>query len=227
MPVIVMCSTKGGVGKSTTALTLASVYAKAGQPVTLIDADPNQPIATWAQRFKGSIPDNISVVGGVNEETIYDAITDASTKSTFVIVDLEGSANVAAADAIRMADLVLIPLQGTQLDADQADRVVSFIERQSKGRAQRIEYRIMFSMVGIATSNEHKHIHQMLIDKGRPILPASLWKRSAFSLPFQVGGTIFDHSKKDVSKPDAAITNATQVAEAVANALRETKVQAA
>ena len=46
MPVIVLCSTKGGVGKSTTALVLAQVYAQAGSEVTLIDADPNQPLAT-------------------------------------------------------------------------------------------------------------------------------------------------------------------------------------
>ena len=80
MPVIVLCSTKGGVGKSTTALVLAQVYAAAGSSVTLIDADPNQPLATWASRFGDSVPQQLDVIGGIDEESILDAIDTAAEK---------------------------------------------------------------------------------------------------------------------------------------------------
>ena len=71
MPVIVLCSTKGGVGKSTTALVLAQVYAQAGSEVTLIDADPNQPLATWAKRFGDSVPKSLEIVGEVTDCLLY------------------------------------------------------------------------------------------------------------------------------------------------------------
>ncbi|RYF34242.1 MAG: ParA family protein, partial [Cytophagaceae bacterium] len=43
MPTIVFVSPKGGAGKTTAALILASELAR-GAAVTVIDADPNHPI---------------------------------------------------------------------------------------------------------------------------------------------------------------------------------------
>ncbi|WP_313228507.1 ParA family protein [Sphingobium yanoikuyae] len=44
MPTIAFISPKGGVGKTTAALLLASQLAR-GAKVSVIDADPNHPIA--------------------------------------------------------------------------------------------------------------------------------------------------------------------------------------
>lgn len=77
MPVITMCSTKGGVGKSTMALVLANVFAKAGSKVKLIDADPNQPLVTWMKRSVDTMPPNIEVSGNVTEQNIVSCIYDA------------------------------------------------------------------------------------------------------------------------------------------------------
>lgn len=227
MPVIVLCSTKGGVGKSTTALVLAQVYAAAGSSVTLIDADPNQPLATWASRFGDSVPQQLSVIGGIDEESIVDAIDTAAEKCPFVIVDLEGSANLTASYAISRADLVLIPMRGKQLDADQAGRVIALIERESKAFRRKIDYRVVFSMTTALQSREQRHIRTALEDKGIPILPASMMERAAFSAMFQIGGTIFDLSDEDVSNPRAALANAQQLATAVIETLRAQETAAA
>ncbi len=48
MPTIVFVSPKGGVGKTTAALLLASELARAA-PVTVVDADPNHPIGVGTQ----------------------------------------------------------------------------------------------------------------------------------------------------------------------------------
>jgi Mrp family chromosome partitioning ATPase len=45
MPVIVFASPKGGVGKSTSAVLLATELAQSGAAVTVIDADPNRPVS--------------------------------------------------------------------------------------------------------------------------------------------------------------------------------------
>lgn len=227
MPVIVLCSTKGGVGKSTTALVLAQVFAKAGSQVTLIDADPNQPIATWSNRFGDAVPDNLKVLGGINEENVVDTIDAAAAEYPFVIVDLEGSANLTASYAISRADLVLIPMRGKQLDADQAGRVISLIERESKAFRRRIDYRVIFSMTSALQSREQRHIRNSLEAAGIPILRASMMDRAAFSAIFQLGGTIFDLTPDDVSNPLAAAQNAQELAEAVLAVLRKAEEQAA
>lgn len=221
MPVIVLCSTKGGVGKSTTALVLAQVFAAAGGEVTLIDADPNQPLATWAKRFADNVPANLTVRGNVDEDSILEVIDTASAECPFVVVDLEGSANMTASYAISRADLVLIPLRGKQLDADQAGRVVSLIEREKKAFRREIPYRVIFSMTSALQSREQRHIRETLQAKGIPILPASMTERAAFSAIFQLGGTVFDLTKEDVSNPLAAAQNARDVASAVLNTLQQ------
>ena len=219
MPTIVMCSSKGGVGKSTIAALLAQVYAQAGSSVTLIDADPNQPLATWAAQFPDDVPGGIDVVGGVTEETIIEAIDTAERRSAFVIVDLEGSANVSATFAISRADLVLVPMRGKQLDANQAGRVVKLIDQQAKLIRRPIPYRIVFSMTSALLSKEERHIRDALRDRSMPILDAAVPERAAFSAVFQLGGSIYDLTREHIASPQKAIEAAQHLANAVAREL--------
>ena len=82
MPTIAFISPKGGVGKTTAATILATQLARRA-PVIVIDADPNQPIDAWAKL--GNVPEQLTVVTKVTQETILDQIDDAITKAPFVI----------------------------------------------------------------------------------------------------------------------------------------------
>src|SRR3954453_13438455 len=113
MPTISFANSKGGVGKSTSAILLATELADRGAGVTVIDADPNQPVVRWSR--KPGKPDNIAVIGGVTEGTLIDSIDDAARKTAFVIVDLEGMASVMVAHAMTRSDLVIIPMKGSEL----------------------------------------------------------------------------------------------------------------
>jgi len=46
MPCIAMCSPKGGAGKSTATVILATTLAAKGTTITIIDADPNRPVSS-------------------------------------------------------------------------------------------------------------------------------------------------------------------------------------
>ena len=50
MPTISFASSKGGAGKSTSAVLLATELAQHGTTVTIIDADPNQPVLRWSKK---------------------------------------------------------------------------------------------------------------------------------------------------------------------------------
>src|ERR1700687_2863486 len=103
MPTIVIASSKGGSGKSTTAALLASALAEHSATATVIDADANRPLSFWSKH--AGMPETLTVLGGVNETTIIDAIEEAAGKSQFVIVDLEGTASLTVGFAISRADL--------------------------------------------------------------------------------------------------------------------------
>jgi chromosome partitioning protein len=65
---------------------LATELAQRGASVTIIDADPNQPVLRWSK--KPGKPETLTVIAGVTEETLMDTIDKAAHKTAFVIVDL-------------------------------------------------------------------------------------------------------------------------------------------
>ena len=85
MPVISFANSKGGVGKTTTLLALAQVFAHSGAGVTLIDADPNQPLIRWAERDPANVPTNLSILPHITEESIIGAMDEAAARDPFVL----------------------------------------------------------------------------------------------------------------------------------------------
>ena len=80
MPTIVFASPKGGAGKSTSAVILATELALKGVEVTVIDADPNKPVSVWAKR--PGRPENLTVLSSVSEESILEDIERAAHETT-------------------------------------------------------------------------------------------------------------------------------------------------
>jgi len=130
MPTIVFASPKGGVGKSTAAVLLATELATHGGSVTMIDADPNRPLSQWAA-LPGR-PDNLTVVSTTTEDSIIDTIEHAATLTTFVIVDLEGTASMRVGYSMSRADFVIIPAQGSHLDPTEAVKASSLSRRRRR-----------------------------------------------------------------------------------------------
>ena len=219
MPVISFANSKGGVGKSTSALILAQVFAQHKSSVTLIDADPNQPLKKWALRDPDRVPDNLHIVPDVNEDTILSAIDDASAKDAFVIIDLEGSKNITVSYAIGRSDLVIIPIQGSQLDADQGAAVIKLIEREKKAFNRDIDYAVLFTRSSVIQARDVTHVRNQLSDNDIKVLPSELMERSAFRTIFQLGGSIYDLTSKETSNPQKATANAEAFADCVVELL--------
>ena len=220
MPVIVLASSKGGVGKSTTALTLSHALARGGASVTLIDADPNAPLEAWKNLSVDEIPERFTLETRVSENDIVDKIDAASERDVFTIVDLEGSANMAVSYAIGRADLVLIPMQGSQLDANEAAKVIRLIRRESKAFRRDIPFAAILSRTSFIKPRTARNIENDLREQGIPILPVEMNERDAFKALFSFGGTLYNLSDVEVSSPEKAIANAENLAQAVANHLR-------
>lgn len=221
MPVITFANSKGGVGKSTSALVLAHVLAHHNSSVTLIDADPNQPLNKWAQRDPSRVPKNLHIAANVNEDTILTAIDDAAQKHAFVIIDLEGTKNVTVSYAIGRSDLVLIPIQGSQLDADQGAAVIQLIEREKRAFNREIEYAVMFSRSSVIQARDVTHVRKQLAENLITVLPVELMDRSAYRTVFQIGGSIYDLTQKETSNPKKATDNAEAFTKCVTDLLRK------
>lgn len=206
MPVISIANPKGGAGKSTTALVLGTTLAAHGATVTLLDCDPNRPIATWA---KGGSSTTMRVMGDVGESGIVSAIDAERASQQFVLVDLEGTASRMVSRAIMRSDLVLIPMQASAVDAAQAARAVSLVQEEEQVVGRTIPFRVLFTRTSpaIPTRNE-KMIIDELRGAGIPVLTSHLNERAAYKSMFTYGQTLAELDTSLVNGVPAALENA-------------------
>jgi chromosome partitioning protein len=219
MATIVFASPKWGAGKSTSAVVLASELARTGADIVVIDADPNRPVSKWAKL--GGRPETLSVRADVTEATIIDEIELWSGQVPFVVVDLEGTASMTVAYAISRADLVIIPVQGSQLDAAEAAKAIRLIRQQEKAFARRIPHAVLFTRTSTAIRPRLLgHIREELQTAGVPIFEVQLHEREAFRAIFSFGGTLETLQSSQVSNLRAAAANARAFAAEVVSMLR-------
>ena len=205
MPTIAFVSPKGGAGKTTSALLLSTALAKL-YDVTVIDADPNHPIQTWATG--GKVPPSMSIVSDAGEDTIIDRIEDAAAKTPFVVVDLEGTASKIVIYAISQADLVIIPSQGSQLDANEAGRAIRVVLQSAKMTGKAKPYAVLLTRTSPSIRTRGlAHIQNGLIDAGIPVLQTELNERDAFKAIFSFQETLDGLSAADVPNLDRAKLN--------------------
>jgi chromosome partitioning protein len=223
MPTIVFANSKGGAGKSTASVVLATQLAHKKATVSLIDADPNKPVSQWAKRR--GCPDNISVIADVSETSIIDEIENAAQKTPFVVVDLEGTASTTVAYAISRADLVIIPIQGSQLDAAEATKAIRLVAVQEKAFNKKIPYAILYTRTSSAIRPRTlQYIQDQFRKHNIVTFNTHLHEREAYRALFSFGGTLENLDSRQVSNLEAAIANARKFAAEVVSTL--TAIQA-
>ncbi len=124
---IVVLNPKGGSGKTTIAINLASYYALRGERPTLMDFDPQASAARWARkRQAGQAP--------INVINAYE--TDSRVTRAFQLRIPEGTGRVivdtpAAIDATEMpeltsnADKILVPVLPSDIDIHACARCIT------------------------------------------------------------------------------------------------------
>jgi chromosome partitioning protein len=219
MPTIIFASPKGGVGKSTAAVLLATELAGFGAAVAMIDADPNKPLSHWARR--AGRPENLTVIADVAEDSIIDVIESAAAKAPFVIVDLEGTASMIVGYAMSRADLVVIPVQGSHLDAAEAAKAIKLVRAQERVFRRTIPYCILFTRTNPAIRTRmFQSIEDEFANNQIPMLKTHLNEREAFRALFAFGGTLAGLDTAQVANVTARIMNARIYATEVVNMLK-------
>lgn len=205
MPVIAISNPKGGTGKSTTSLVLGTTLARHGASVTVFDCDPNKHLIAWRD---GPSKSSVDIIGHADSSNIARMLKAEAAKKQFVIADLEGTASLLVASAILAADLVVIPTQGSAMDAAQARRAISFIDDQAAAVGPR-PYRVLFTRTkpGFATRDE-KVIRETLMGAGIPLFRTDLAERAAYRSMFTFRQSLEELDPAAVNGVDKALENA-------------------
>lgn len=220
MTVIAFANPKGGAGKTTTALILSGVLAAKGAEVTIIDADPERWISGWG--CLPNKPKNINIISDVTEDNIVDQIEIAQQETQFVVVDLEGTASLMVANAIGMSDLVIIPVQGSSMDAKGGAKTIKLIQNQGRMARRNIAHSIVLTRTSAAVmSRSLRNVKSQLADAGVDVFKTAIVERAAFRDIFDYGGLLHDLDPKSVSNIEKANDNAHNFAGEVIAKLKE------
>jgi chromosome partitioning protein len=210
MATIVLANPKGGAGKSTTTLVLATTLAAQGASVTILDCDPNRPIMKWASRRKTPSPVNVMEA---TEANIIKVIDQEAARCQFVFVDLEGTASRLVSRAISRADLVLVPIQPSPLDSEQGARALGLIAEEEEVLNRSIKSAVVLTRTNPAVKTRHeREIVKGLAEAGLTLMDTQLHQRQAYQAIFAEGATLEELDPAKVNGVEGARTNALTLA---------------
>jgi chromosome partitioning protein len=224
MPVIAVSNPKGGAGKSTTTLLLATYLAQSGASVCVLDADPNQPIMDW--KTNGNSKTKMQVVGGVKESNLMEILEQQTQQ--FVFIDLEGTASVLVSRSIAMADFVIIPVQASAVDVRQAGKAIRAVRDEEKvaqrsNGSRTIPYRVLMTRTpapGAPVSSVQRQLEAEIESAGIPRFRTSLAERLAYKAIFVERLSLAELGEHKVGNLEAAYQNVHELVEELVETLQ-------
>jgi chromosome partitioning protein len=192
--IIAVAQRKGGVGKTTLAVSIAAELRRRGRNVALIDGDPQASACHWA------LPGNL-------EFPVYDmALSDQTVPAwvrgvgrvcaDYVVIDTAPSDRALGA-SIALANLVLVPCTPSGLDVEATARTLEIIDAV---RARRRGYPSMILVPNRvdARTLEGRQLIEELAGFGEVVSP-TIGNRTAFIRAFSAG-----HCVADIASGEAA-----------------------
>jgi chromosome partitioning protein len=142
--IIVVANSKGGVGKSTLAVHLATWLHDQGHSVTLADCDTQHSSSEWV---KEAAPD-VKAVRLADPDEILDSLPSLARQTEYVVADGPGGNNETSRALLLRADLALVPCKASMLEIRALAQATSILRQAQDIRRGQPRAIIVLSMVG-------------------------------------------------------------------------------
>jgi chromosome partitioning protein len=126
MKILALLNEKGGVGKSTLAIQLATAQHRKGRRVVLVDADPQGTTRDW----RAASPEGADLphVVALDRPELLSSI--ASLSADLVVIDTPAKAERMTAGVVRIAHTALVVIQPSGADIWASAAAVALIQRK-------------------------------------------------------------------------------------------------
>ena len=170
---IAVVNAKGGSGKTTVALHLAVAVSQQGRDVAVLDLDPQQTAVRWRQRRSAPVPVVLAAPPGRLRDEL-EQVTGAGAEVVFLDAPPRAGADVAAREAARVADLVVVPVRPTVVDLEAAAETLA--------RIQNVTARVVIVLNQVPTrGRDADEAAALLAGQGVEVCPARIGNRIAYS----------------------------------------------
>ncbi|MBL4744484.1 MAG: AAA family ATPase [Cycloclasticus sp.] len=184
--IISFINQKGGVGKTTIAINVASALAQQGFKTLLIDADKQGSSSTWAS-LREETP--FQVVSLARENMAKDALSLA-TEYDFTLIDAPPHAEAISRSCIIASDLVVMPIEPSGLSTWASDVTVQQVE-QAREYKETLKCGFVVSRK-IGKTVIGRQVREMVENTGMRVFDADIENRVAFAESMTMGQTIFE-----------------------------------
>ena len=178
MKTIALVAQKGGTGKTTLAVSLAVEAAGRGLSVVVIDLDPQASACHWSDRRGEEAP----AVIDAQPSRLPQALAKAAQAGVdLAVVDTPARVEQAAAEAAKVADLVLVPCKPSIWDLETLHTTMELVGP----RVRRAPLVVMNAVPGQGT--RAAQAIEAIRGMGLEVCPSSLGQRVAFEYAAQLG----------------------------------------
>lgn len=169
-------NTKGGVGKTTTAVHLSVMLARSG-PSLLIDGDPQASAASWAawRRETEYAPSPITIA--LAGKAIFKEGKSLAPNYRHIVVDAGGRDSPGMRSALLLADMAVVPVGASNLDAAAMDDLLAIVE-EAKQFNDKLDVRLLLTRIDPRTKDVGEMI-SYLEGKGLAVLKNKICERVA------------------------------------------------
>jgi chromosome partitioning protein len=171
MKTVAIVSQKGGSGKTTLAVHLATAATAAGHTAAVIDLDPQATATSWGDDRTANGPE---VISGQAVRLPALIQTARENGATFLVLDTAPNADQAASLAARSADLVLIPCRPARFDLEAIETTLLLTRAAGKPA-----YVVLNAVP--PRGELGREATDGLTDRGAQIAPHQLGHRAAFA----------------------------------------------
>lgn len=190
MVTISLSNLKGGVGKSTLSINLATCLQRAGHRVLLVDADPQGTCSAWAARGADLGHDGPPVVAIVGTALRRD-LPKVAAGFDVVVIDSPPRMGAEARCAMLAADLVIVPVTPGAADIWAARETIAVLEEAC---ALRPELRAVVALNRADRTMLARMASKAIDDLGVPSLDVAIAQRVAFGEATLAGQGVVDYA---------------------------------
>lgn len=188
--VVTVANQKGGSGKTTVSMNLASALARRGYKVLVVDADKQSSAMLWSGNSENGFP--ASVVSLAENKNIHNEVSRLAKDYQFIIIDCPPAADsLVSVRVMPVSDLVLVPLKPAPMDM-WATMTLKIAIDQAQAMNSALQARIVMNQCQMRTRLTREVI-EVANQIGIPLLSTTISQRIAFSEMPGAGATIYDY----------------------------------